>query len=164
MILILLTIKSDYNNPVLLELALIISFIELFFIAVYSGAGYDNAPRPLLNNFLLINVSILHVVVWVAYFIQNKLIINICMAIMIGIALFDMQYSMVLSGLFNGYPFRMVEFWVEPCIGSVKARHWNIQLTVKNLLICTSIGMLITHLLDIWKSCATLTKPEVLSK
>ena len=147
-ILIYLTIKSDYNNPVLLEIALIIFIIQLYFIAVYLGIGYGNTPRPLLNKFLIINIIMLHIVVWCAFFCQNKLILNISMAIMMGIALFDMQYSIVMSGYFHGYPFRMVEFWLEPCIGDVKARHWNILLTVKNLAICTGIGMLII-LLDI---------------
>ena len=80
------------------------------------------------------------------------------MAIMIGIALFDTQYSMVMSGFFHGYPFRMVRFWVEPCIGTVKGRYWNIHLAVKNLAICTSIGMLITHLDILYKQTNKLIK------
>ena len=156
-ILIYLTIQSDYNNPVLLEIALIIFIIQLSFIAYLDIMGYANTPRPLVNKFLLINVIMLHVLVWAAFFIQNKLILNICMAIMIGIALFDMQYSMVMSGLFHGYPLRMVEFWEELCGGS-HARHWNIHLTVKNLAICTSIGMLITLLDILYKQINKLIK------
>ena len=158
-ILIYLIIKNNYDNPVLLEISLIIFIIELSIVAINMGEPWGgNTPRPLVNIFLIINAVLLHTLVWIAFFIQNKLILNICTAIMIGIALFDMQYSMVMSGFFHGYPFGMVEFWLEPCIGSVKARHWNIHSTVKNLAIYTSIGMLITHLDILYKQTNKLIK------
>ena len=162
-IIIYLIIKNNYDNPVLLEISMIIFIIELFIIAVYLGKGYGNTPRPLLNIFFIINVFILHIVIWAAFFIPYKLIRNICMAIMIGIALFDTQYSMVMSGFFNGYPFSMVGFWLEPCIGSVKARHWNIHSIAKNLAIYTSIGMLITYLDILYKQTNKLTKSILFS-
>jgi len=158
-ILIYLIIKNNYYKPVLLEISLIIFIIELSFVAINMGEPWGgNTPRPLVNIFLIINAVLLHMLVWIAYFIQNKLILNICMAIMIGIGLFDIQYSMITSGFFYGYPFGMVEFWLEPCIGSVKARHWNIHSTVKNLAIYTSIGMLITHLDILYKQINKLIK------
>lgn len=157
--LIYLIIKNNYYNPVLLEILLIIFIIELSFVAINMGEPWGgNTPRPLVNIFLIINAVLLHMLVWIAFFIQNKLILNICMAIMIGIALFDIQYSMIMSGFFHGYPFGMVKFWLEPCIGSVKARHWNIHSTVKNLVIYTSIGMLITHLDILYKQINKLIK------
>ena len=158
-ILIYLIIKNNYDNPVLLEISLIIFIIELSIGAINMGEPWGgNTPRPLVNIFLIINAVLLHILVWIAFFIQNKLILNICMAIMIGIALFDIQYIMIMSGFFHGYPFGMVEFWLEPCIGSVKARHWNIHSTVKNLAIYTSIGMLITHLDILYKQTNKLIK------
>ena len=158
-ILIYLIIKNNYDNPVLLEISLIIFIIELSFVAINMGEPWGgNTPRPLVNIFLIINAVLLHMLVWIAFFIQNKLILNICMAIMIGIALFDIQYIMIMSGFFHGYPFGMVEFWLEPCIGSVKARHWNIHSAVKNLAIYTSIGMLITHLDILYKQTNKLIK------
>ena len=158
-ILIYLIIKNNYDNPVLLEISLIIFIIELSIGAINMGEPWGgNTPRPLVNIFLIINAVLLHMLVWIAFFIQNKLILNICMAIMIGIALFDIQYIMIMSGFFHGYPFGMVEFWLEPCIGSVKARHWNIHSTVKNLAIYTSIGMLITHLDILYKQTNKLIK------
>ena len=151
-ILIYLIIKNNYDNPVLLEISLIIFIIELSIVAMNMGEPWGgNTPRPLVNIFLIINAVLLHMLVWIAFFIQNKLILNICMAIMIGITLFDIQYSLIMSGFFYGYPFGMVEFWWEPCIGSVKARHWNIHSIVKNLAVYTSIGMLITHLDILYK-------------
>ena len=158
-ILIYLIIKNNYDNPVLLEISLIIFIIELSIGAINMGEPWGgNTPRPLVNIFLIINAVLLHILVWIAFFIQNKLILNICMAIMIGIALFDIQYIMIMSGFFHGYPFGMVEFWLEPCIGSVKARHWNIHSAVKNLAIYTSIGMLITHLDILYKQTNKLIK------
>jgi len=158
-ILIYLIIKNNYDNPVLLEISLIIFIIELSIGAINMGEPWGgNTPRPLVNIFLIINAVLLHMLVWIAFFLQNKLILNICMAIMIGIGLFDIQYIMIMSGFFHGYPFGMVEFWLEPCIGSVKARHWNIHSTVKNLAIYTSIGMLITHLDILYKQTNKLIK------
>ena len=158
-ILIYLIIKNNYYKPVLLEISLIIFIIELSIGAINMGEPWGgNTPRPLVNIFLIINAVLLHILVWIAFFIQNKLILNICMAIMIGIALFDIQYIMIMSGFFHGYPFGMVEFWLELCIGSVKARHWNIHSTVKNIAIYTSIGMLITHLNILYKQTNKLIK------
>ena len=158
-ILIYLIIKNNYYKPVLLEISLIIFIIELSFVAINMGEPWGgNTPRPLVNIFLIINAVLLHTLVWIAFFIQNKLILNICMAMMIGIALFDIQYIMIMGGFFHGYPFGMVEFWLEPCIGSVKARHWNIHSTVKNIAIYTSIGMLITHLNILYKQTNKLIK------
>jgi len=158
-ILIYLIIKNNYYKPVLLEISLIIFIIELSIGAINMGEPWGgNTPRPLVNIFLIINAVLLHILVWIAFFIQNKLILNICMAIMIGIALFDIQYIIIMGGFFHGYPFGMVEFWLEPCIGSVKARHWNIHSTVKNIAIYTSIGMLITHLNILYKQTNKLIK------
>ena len=158
-ILIYLIIKNNYYKPVLLEISLIIFIIELSIVAINMGEPWGgNTPRPLVNIFLIINAVLLHILVWIAFFIQNKLILNICMAIMIGIALFDIQYIIIMGGFFHGYPFGMVEFWLEPCIGSVKGRHWNIHSTVKNIAIYTSIGMLITHLDILYKQTNKLIK------
>ena len=158
-ILIYLIIKNNYYKPVLLEISLIIFIIELSIVAINMGEPWGgNTPRPLVNIFLIINAVLLHMLVWIAFFIQNKLILNICMAIMIGIALFDIQYIMIMSGFFHGYPFGMVEFWLEPCIGSVKARFWDVDLTVKNLAVCTSIGTLITIFDILYKQIKKLIK------
>ena len=159
-ILIYLIIKNNYDNPVLLEISLIIFIIALSIVAIYGGEPWGgNTPRTLVNIFLIINAVLLHMLVWIAFFIQKKLIRNICMAIMIGITLFDIQYCFIMTGiLFYGYPFGMVSFWLEPCIGSVKARHWNIHSIVKNLAIYTSIGMLITYLDILYKQTNKLIK------
>ena len=158
-ILIYLIIKNNYDKPVLLEILLIIFIIALSIEAIYMGEPWGgNTPRPLVNIFLIINAVLLHMLVWIAFFIKNKLILNICMAIMIGITLFDIQYWFIMSGFFYGYPFGMVSFWLEPCIGSVKARHWNIHSIVKNLAIYTSIGMLITYLDILYKQINKLIK------
>jgi len=158
-VLIYLIIKNNYDNPVLLEISLIIFIIALSIVAICGGEPWGgNTPRTLVNIFLIINAVLLHMLVWIAFFIQNKLILNICMAIMIGIVLFDIQYIMIMGGFFHGYPFGMVEFWLEPCIGSVKARHWNIHSTVKNLAVCTSIGTLITIFDILYKQIKKLIK------
>ena len=53
-ILIYLIIKNNYNNPLLLEMLLILYIIEFSIVAIYIGGGaWGNPPRPFVNVYLI---------------------------------------------------------------------------------------------------------------
>ena len=136
-ILIYLIIKNNYNNPLLLEMLLILFIIEFSIVAIYIGGGsWGNSPRPFVNIYLIINAVVLHILAWVAFFTHNQLILRICMSIMIGLAIFNVQYVLTIcfGGLFPygfGLPFPMVTWYNEACIGPT-ARNWHMGGVILN--------------------------------
>ena len=136
-ILIYLIIKNNYNNPLLLEMLLILYIIEFSIVAIYIGGGaWGNPPRPFVNVYLIISAVVLHILAWVAFFTHNQLILRICMSIMIGLAIFNVQYVLTIcfGGLFPygfGLPFPMVTWYNEACIGPT-ARNWHMDGVILN--------------------------------
>ena len=137
-ILIYLIIKNNYNNPLLLEMLLILFIIEFSIVAIHIGGGaWGNPPRPFVNVYLIINAVVLHILAWIAFFTHNKLILRICMPIMIGLAILNVQYALIIcsGGLFFpygfGFPFTMVTWYNEACIGPT-ARNWHMGGVILN--------------------------------
>ena len=138
-ILIYLIIKNNYNNPLLLEMLLILFIIEFSIVAIHIGGGaWGNPPRPFVNVYLIINAVVLHILAWIAFFTHNKLILRICMPIMIGLAILNVQYVLIIcaGGLFFpygfGFPFTMVTWYEEACIGPT-ARNWHMGGVILNI-------------------------------
>tara|TARA_B100001029_G_C15037659_1_gene441282 strand:+ start:856 stop:1521 length:666 start_codon:yes stop_codon:yes gene_type:complete len=150
--LICFIIKKN-NNAILLELTLIIYLIEIFIIAYFFGDGYGNTPRPLLLKFLVFNLISLHLFTWMGFYCKGKIMIKLYIAFIITIALFNLQYSLILFnsniGLveFNGFPYKMVIYWLEPCVGSVKARNWDYIGIIKNLTVYFTVSFLLSKLI-----------------
>ena len=127
---------------------LILFIIEFSIVGIFMGGAWGNQSRPFVNVYLIMNAVVLHMLAWIAFFIHNKLILRICMPIMIGLAILNVQYVLIIcaGGLFFpygfGFPFTMVTWYNEACIGPT-ARNWHMDGVILNFFsyIIFSFGM-----------------------